>query len=702
LPAGAETAVTEGGIRQFAMSQPAAPSARSSRAGRRRRAPAHEAAPIVVERVWPLAIFALALVIRLIHLWQIESIPLFYHLAGDGRTYDEWAQRIAGGDWLGQGVFYQAPLYPYFLGALQWLFGHDLWRIRFLQVLLGAISCGLLCRVGHKLFSIPAGIAAGVILAGYAPAIFFDAVIDKSILDLTLLTVLLYVLVNVGAEIHWGQWCTAGALLGLLGLSRENALVLAPVIALWIAFGDASAKVRGQRLGWFFTGLLVVLLPVGMRNLSVGGEFKLTTSQFGANFFIGNNPAADGTYGSIRNLLGEPQLEGPDAKRLAERARGRTLTAGEVSSYWLERSLEFMRARPAEWLRLSGVKWLLLWNRREIEDSDDFYIYQGWSWMLTLFAWIGHFGVLAPFAAVGVLFTWRQWRRIWLLYAMMAALALSVAVFYVFGRYRFPLVPLLALFAGAGIVEGVCAWRQQAWRKLALATILWIGVALLVNWPRQNISGAGAAGYTNLSNAYYKQGKVADAINLAQKAIRLDPTYGVAYYNLGNLYASQGRFEQARRHFEEALRLLPNYAEAHSNYGQLLAEYGDLETGLKHFVRATTLNPSLARAQLNLGVALAKQGRTSAAIGPLEAAAKLNPYSAQVNFYLGSVYAAENRFVEAEKCFAQTLRLDGNFAPAHEGLAQLFAAQGMKEQALHHYQEALRLKRGSSAAGGGR
>src|SRR5690349_5886962 len=93
------------------------------------------------ELLWPAAIFFTALILRLVYLMQIQSIPLFYKLAGDGRTYDEWAQRIAAGDWLGQGVFYQAPLYPYFLGVLQIVFGHNLWLIRFFQVLLGALSC---------------------------------------------------------------------------------------------------------------------------------------------------------------------------------------------------------------------------------------------------------------------------------------------------------------------------------------------------------------------------------------------------------------------------------------------------------------------------------------------------------------------------------------------------------------------------------
>lgn len=644
-------------------------------------------------------VFAAAFFLRLIYLWQIEAMPLFYHLAGDGRTYDEWAQRIAAGDWLGQGVFYQAPLYPYFLGVLQVVFGHKLWLIRFLQIILGSLSCALIYRVGEKLFSRAAGIAAGLLLACYAPAIFFDALIEKSILDLTLLSLLMFVLLN-GADDRWVKWLGAGALLGLLGLSRENALILAPVVSLWIWFQHSHQPfaLRARWLSLFFAGVLLVLFPVGLRNLIVGGEFKLTTSQFGANFYIGNNPAADGTYGSIRDMLGETQLEGPDAKRLAERKAGRELTPGEVSSYWSGQALEYIKAEPAQSLRLLGLKWLLVWNAREVEDSDDFYIYQNWSWLLAGVAWFSHFGVLAPLAAIGVLFTLRQWRRLWLLYAMIVSLAVSVAAFYVFGRYRFPLVPLLSLFAGVGVIEAVRLYRQRGWRHLVQPLIVLIAAGVVINWPLRKVSGAGAAGYNNLANAYAKQGKVGEAIKTAERALEVEPDYGVAHYNLGNLYAQQGKFDAAKRHFEAALRLLPNYAEAHSNYGQLRAEGGDIEAGMKHFEKAVALNPTLSRAQLNLGVALAKQGKTEAAIEPLRAAARLNTDSPQASFFLGSVYAAQNRYTEAEESFNQALKIDGSFAPAHQSLAALFELQGNKEAALRHYRETARLMRQGGAA----
>jgi len=644
---------------------------------------------------WLAVIFLIALLIRLFHLVQIEAIPLFYHLAGDGRTYDEWAQRIAAGDWLGTGVFYQTPLYPYFLGVLQLIFGHNLWLIRFLQILLGSLSCALIYLIGAQLFSRAAGIAAGLVLAFYAPAIFFDALIEKSILDLTLLCLMLCLLLDFGRAPYVVKWIGVGSLLGLLGLSRENALILVPLVALWIfvGFSRESLASRPRRLGCFLAGLIFVLVPVGLRNLVIGGEFKLTTAQLGPNFFIGNNPAADGTYGSVRHLIKEVQLEGSDAKRLAERAIGRQLTPGEVSSYWLSQAIDYIKAQPADWLRLLGRKWLLVWNAREIEDSDDYYIYRQFSAPLTILGWFAHFGTLACLAAVGIYLAWRDWRRLWLVYAMILALAASVAIFYVFGRYRYPLVPLLALFAGVGIVEAGRLFREKAWRPLFKAAIIWVSTAVIVHWPMGGDAAPGAAGYNNLANAYSKQGKVDAAIKAAQRAVEIQPDYGVAHYNLGNLYMQQGRVEMARRHFGEALRLLPNYAEAQSNYGQLLAEGGDLAAGMEHFKKAIALNASVGRAHLNLGVALARTGRMDEAIAPLRQAALLSPEAAEPIYYLGSIYAAQNHYAEAEAAFVQALRLRPDFAPAHQSLAQLLALQGKKEQAAQHHQEALRLMR---------
>ena len=646
-----------------------------------------------LDRIYFFAIFSSALTVRVIYLLQIESIPLFYNLAGDARTYHEWAQQIAAGEWLGAGVFYQAPLYPYFLGSLQTFVGNDLWFIRLIQITMGSLSCALLFVAGRVLFSRPIGLAAGLILAFYAPAVFYEALIEKSILDLFLVTIVLLLLSRFSREQRWVNILGAGIALGLLSLSRENALILVPVVILWLGiyFSGRPMKLRAAWMALFLIGTMAALVPVGIRNLAVGGEFKLTTSQFGTNFFIGNNPSADGTYNSVRNQIGAPQFEGSDALRLAENALRRPLTPGEVSDYWFEQSRSYIQSNPAQWLRLLGKKSLLFWNVREIEDSDDFYLYQKWSWLLRVLAAFSHFGVLAPVAAAGMLLTLKDWRRLWFLHAMIISLAFGVTLFYVFGRYRLPVVPLLALFAGAGIVSSMVSYKQRNWRSLMVACLGLTAMAVIVNWPMHGIDGPGPAGYNNLANAYYKQGKLKEALETAHQLIRIAPTYGVGYYNLGNFYSSQGEFDLAQTNYEQAVKLYPNFADARSNLGFLLVQKGEVTTGIQQLRKAIEIDPAMNKAYLNLGAALIQQGRFDEAVSALERALQLDPNSDKNHFYLGRAYASRERYEDAIKHLTEALRLNPNFPEAHQHLARALALQGKKTEALEHLEHAVRL-----------
>ena len=140
------------------------------------------------------AIFLAALLVRLIHLWQIRSAPFFTVLMGDARGYDDWARQIAGGDWLGHEVFYQAPLYPYFLGVLYRVVGRNLIVVRVCQAVIGSLACVLLGLAGRRLFSNRTGLIAGLMLALYAPAVFFDTLIQKSVLDVFFICLMLWLI----------------------------------------------------------------------------------------------------------------------------------------------------------------------------------------------------------------------------------------------------------------------------------------------------------------------------------------------------------------------------------------------------------------------------------------------------------------------------------------------------------------------------
>jgi 4-amino-4-deoxy-L-arabinose transferase-like glycosyltransferase len=244
---------------------------------------------------WALAIFGFALALRALHLWQLRASPFLEVTLGDAASYDGWARRLAAGDWVGSEVFYQAPLYPYFLGVLYATVGDAPLVVRGLQAVLSAAACALLASAGARLFSRGAGIAAGLLLASYAPAIFLDALLQKSVLDLFFVCLALWLVAGLARAPRPGLAAALGLATGALVLARENALVLAAVFAAFLLALPAPAARRRVALALVFAaGLAAALFPVALRNWWVGGEIHLTTSQFGPNLYIGNHPGRPG------------------------------------------------------------------------------------------------------------------------------------------------------------------------------------------------------------------------------------------------------------------------------------------------------------------------------------------------------------------------------------------------------------------------
>jgi hypothetical protein len=313
------------------------------------------------------AIFLVAFALRYIYLGQARVVPLFNALIMDGESYGNWADKIAAGDWLGDKTFYQAPLYPYFLAVVKLAFGHDLHTIRIVQIALGSLACALLFIAGRAWFSHRAGVVAGFLLAAYPPAIFFDTLIQKANLGLLWTVLLLWTLALARVRPTGTRWVACGAVLALLMLTREETILLVPAISLWIFFVRRPEDVP-TRARWFvglFVGLALVLAPVGLRNLKVGGEFLITTSQAGSNFFMGNNPKATGMYMPLKPGRSNTAYERRDAIDLAEKALKKKLTPKEVSSYWFSQSFAFIRSQPGAWIKLMGKKFMLLINAYE-------------------------------------------------------------------------------------------------------------------------------------------------------------------------------------------------------------------------------------------------------------------------------------------------------------------------------------------------
>jgi Flp pilus assembly protein TadD len=644
-----------------------------------------------------VAIFGIALLVRLLHLWQLGRAPFFTVLTGDSRAYDAWAQRIAQGDWFGHEVFYQAPLYPYFLGAIYAAAGHDVPIARICQAIIGSLSCVLLGFAGWRLFSKPAGIVAGLMMALYAPAIFFDGLLQKSVLDVFLICLAIWILSGIllkpdrrpstrptdslRAGRHW-MWL--GLTMGALCLTRENALVFIAVILLWaLTRRQVHGRQRVANTGLFLLGISLVLLPVAVRNRAVSGGFYLTTSQFGPNFYIGNNEHADGTYMSLRFGRGAPEYERQDATELAEQAMGRRLTPAEISRYWTRRALVFITSHPTAWLRLIARKIALLWNAREMLDTESQETHAEWSVPLRLAGYIGHFGVLVPLALFGIWATWPQRARLWVFYALLIAYAGSVVIFYVFARYRYPLVPLLVLFSGAGLTAARQFFRVHP-RPVVIGALTTVAAtAVFANRPLLSSELMRAISENNFGTAQQEEGRLDEAAAHYRRAIEIKADYAPAHNNLGVVLRAQGDVQGAINQYEEALRLYEDYPSARHNLATALrargndrASNGQPQDAIVDLKLAVMLRPEDPAARYDLATVLLEANSHAEAVEHLRIVLELKPDAVEAHNNLGIALASQGKLDDAIVHFQQALRLQPSFDDARRNLATALAARG--------------------------
>lgn len=646
---------------------------------RRRKKPEPEAPPAARgdrgRLVVALVVFGVAFAVRVVHLVQIRRAPFFTLELGDAAAYDAWARRVAAGDWIGHDVFYQAPLYPYVLGVVYRLIGTSPLTIRLCQACLSAGSCALIADAGYQLFGQGAGLLAGLMLAVYPPAIFLDTLIQKSVLDLFFLNAAIWLLARLlTAPSRRMLWWLLGLAIGFLSLTRENAAVLVVPIVLWPWLQrQISVGERAVRSGLLLAGLAVVLAPVAARNWMVGHELVITTTQLGPNLYIGNNERADGTYRPLRPARQKPEFERKDATDIAEHALGRSLTPGEVSSYYTHLVVAFVGGHPASWLRLLGRKFRLVWNAVEISDTEDQYTYADWSWPVALGS-VWHFGVLAPLAVVGVWVTAGRWRTLGLLYALAAVYVATVVLFYVFARYRFPIVPFLILFAAAGATHVAAYFRTHGVRQAIGCGAVVAIVAVFCNTPVIAVSQLEATTHYNFGVGLEARGDQEAALDEYRTAVRMDPGLAVAHNDLGLLLGSRGDLAEAGDELERAVELAPD-AKTYNNLGVVRSRQGRAAEAIGAFERAIGLDPMYLEPHRNLGTLLASSGRFAEAADELRAAVRLAPARADLHNNLGIVLAQEGERSEAAAEFERALALDPNQPQTRRNLERVRGRQ---------------------------
>ena len=186
-------------------------------------------------------------------------------------------------------------------------------------------------------------------------------------------------------------------------------------------------------------------------------------------------------------------------------------------------------------------------------------------------------------------------------------------MFYVFARYRFPLVPFLVLFAAAGLASVPRFVRTRSISRSALAFVPVLAVAICANWPILSTDLMQAVTENNLGVALEEEGRLDEATDHYRRAIALEAGYAPAYNNMGTALRAKGNLDEAVSVYERALALRPDFADAHYNLANALLEQRKPDAAVDHFRRALMSRRDSADVHNNLGTALAAEGRFDAA-----------------------------------------------------------------------------------------
>jgi len=130
--------------------------------------------------------------------------------------------------------------------------------------------------------------------------------------------------------------------------------------------------------------------------------------------------------------------------------------------------------------------------------------------------------------------------------------------------------------------------------------------------------------WCSLGAAYDRAGKLDEAIDAYNYAIKLKPDYAEAWFKSGVVREKEGRNDKALADLRHAVKIRPDYAEAWYGLGTIYNRSGLTDEAITAFRQALKFKPDNAEAWLGLGAAYRQAGQTDEADAAIQRAKGLN------------------------------------------------------------------------------
>jgi tetratricopeptide (TPR) repeat protein len=336
-----------------------------------------------------------------------------------------------------------------------------------------------------------------------------------------------------------------------------------------------------------------------------------------------------------------------------------------------------------------------LLSGHEISNTEDIYFQARFSCVLSLLLWERI--IAFPFGLLLLLALWGlainvQWKRQSHLILFQIAYALSIILFFVIARYRLPLIPVLCLWAAAGI-SGIYRMIRQKQIKSFAIPLLAAGLLLLMfnRNPLTSEDVPGLDGNINLGNKYLELKQYDLALKSFREATELSPYSSRPYNGAATALIHLGRPQEAKEDLKQAILHEPSLIQAHNNLARILEQENDLAGAERHYSEVLRLDSTNAFAHQGLGDVALKKDDAPTAIIHYRRAYELGLADRQIISRWAAALLQDGRPTEALQVNTILLALEPNNARAHHNQARIYIACDSLEQAARELETVLRL-----------
>lgn len=385
--------------------------------------------------------------------------------AVDARTYDEVAMNIIRGNGFrldmdlpiekDEVITYQGPAFQYFLAGIYKVFGHHYEAVWFTNALLRFFSVLLIYLICRRIFGNEdrkiGWIAAGI-FGFYPDLVEMSAMLMTETLFIFLTILTAYIFVRCYEKITYFNSALLSICFGAAVLARSS---VGAFLLVFLFFFYKRRAWKQAVLSLAIFGL--IMTPWAVRNYKIYHVFIPTMANFGYNFFVGNRLDADGEGGNPPELFAAQEKYGMINANYWAFSQFKSFVKEHpfvYSKLTLSRAMKYFSfARPMGfWFYQKGLGQLLFVSSSVLFGA-----------LLFIF---GFAGILAWF------FKERENKLLGYIFSFAFLTFLSVVPILIETRYRLPIYPFVAIFAGFAASRFISQWQEYKkyfWGGLALA-----------------------------------------------------------------------------------------------------------------------------------------------------------------------------------------------------------------------------------------